>query len=269
MFLGIKHRTVFSFSDPIRYVVQSHRLQPAQTDSQKVLEWQVDVAGAEYGSFYIDGAGDQVRNVTCEGPIEEIAINVSGRVEVSDTKGILKGHKETIPPLAYLRDTPLTKPDPTLRSMAKEASETSDELSRAHVLSAAVSDAITYQSGATQVATTAAQALAQGTGVCQDYAHSLICIARLSGLPARYVSGYLNSTEEVSSDEAGHAWAEIFINELGWVGFDASNRCCPDANYLRLGSGLDAVHAAPIRGITTGASQESMNVQVAVNAGQQ
>jgi transglutaminase-like putative cysteine protease len=126
-----------------------------------------------------------------------------------------------------------------------------------------VSDAIAYRPGTTHAHTTAAEALAQGEGVCQDHAHALIAAARAGGVPARYVSGYLQAGVG-TSDEAAHAWAELFVAGFGWIGFDPANRCCPDARYIRLGSGLDAAYAAPIRGTARGAGAESLDVTVAV-----
>jgi transglutaminase-like putative cysteine protease len=127
-----------------------------------------------------------------------------------------------------------------------------------------VADAIAYRPGATHAHTTAAEALALGEGVCQDHAHALIACARSRGIPARYVSGYLFATQDGVPHEAAHAWAELHVPGLGWVGFDPANRCCPDARYIRLGSGLDAQDAAPIRGIARGGGREAMDVTVAV-----
>lgn len=92
-----------------------------------------------------------------------------------------------------------------------------------------------------------------------------------AGLPARYVSGYLMADDEAgeSQGEAAHAWAEIFIGSLGWIGFDAANACCPNERYIRLGSGLDAQDAAPIRGIAHGIGVELLDVAVAVMSVQQ
>jgi transglutaminase-like putative cysteine protease len=105
--------------------------------------------------------------------------------------------------------------------------------------------------------------------VCQDHAHTLIAAARYCKLPARYVSGYLHASSEGEPHEAAHAWAEIWLEGLGWVGFDAANSCCPDERYVRLGSGLDAQDAAPIRGTTRGGGSESLDVIVAVQLNDQ
>jgi transglutaminase-like putative cysteine protease len=88
-------------------------------------------------------------------------------------------------------------------------------------------------------------------------------------MPARYVSGYLFATEDGAPHEAAHAWAEIWVEGIGWIGFDPANACCPDERYIRLGSGLDAREAAPIRGITQGAGEERLDVTVALEQLQQ
>ena len=138
-----------------------------------------------------------------------------------------------------------------------------------HSLARRISDSLTYETKSTSVTTTARQALESGRGVCQDYAHLLIAACGVVGIPARYVSGYLLASDKLSPDEASHAWAEIYIDNLGWVGFDPANHCCPDENYVRLASGLDAIRAAPIRGISRGTSHERLEVEVAVQMMQQ
>jgi transglutaminase-like putative cysteine protease len=97
----------------------------------------------------------------------------------------------------------------------------------------------------------------------------MIAAARTLEIPARYVSGYLFSGEGDARAEASHAWAELWIEGLGWVGFDASNDCCPDERYIRLGSGFDAIDGAPIRGISQGAGVEKLEVSVDVAQVQQ
>ncbi|MCZ9335514.1 transglutaminase-like domain-containing protein, partial [Klebsiella pneumoniae] len=86
---------------------------------------------------------------------------------------------------------------------------------------------VAYVPGTTDVATAAEAALANGSGVCQDHAHIFISAARLLGVPARYVSGYL-LMEGQSEQTATHAWAEAYVEDLGWVGFDAANGVAPD-----------------------------------------
>ncbi|CAN0590340.1 unnamed protein product, partial [Ectocarpus sp. 12 AP-2014] len=99
--------------------------------------------------------------------------------------------------------------------------------------------------------------------VGQDHAHIFVTAARHMGYPARYVSGYLMMDEQVEQN-ASHAWAEAYVDGLGWVGFDVSNGQCPDARYVRVATGLDYSQAAPISGMRFGDGLESMRVSLMV-----
>lgn len=268
MRLKVSHRTVYNFDAPMRAVVQSHRLTPSQFEGQQVIDWAVDVEGAERGASFRDGAGDWIETVSMLGPVEQMIVEVTGEVETVDLAGVLRGHRETTPPMAYLRPTRATRPDRALADLAAEAVADIAEdavLERAHALMNAVADAIAYTPGETEHGTTAAEALALGRGVCQDHAHALIAAALTLDIPARYVVGYLFASEEDGAHEASHAWAELHVPDLGWVGFDPSNRSCPDERYIRLGSGADATDAAPIRGIAQGAGDEHLEAKVSVD----
>ena len=263
MRLKISHETVYRYGQPIRNLVQSLRLTPSVLEGQKTHEWQIDVSGGVKGPGFRDGAGDWIEGWTVRGPVDHVTVRITGRIDTRDMAGVLRGHREMIHPLTYLRDSPATRPDDALRELAQSVTG-SDPLDLAHQLSASVSDRIAFRPGVTHTGTTASQALALGEGVCQDHTHALTAIARLRGLPARYVSGYLHSTIDGQAHDAAHAWAEIQVEGLGWIGFDAANRCCPDERYVRLGSGLDAADAAPIRGVAMGTGSEDMDVSVRV-----
>jgi len=267
MLLLVDHVTRYTYDRPVRGLVQSHRLTPSRFDGQKALDWQVNVTDGTAGGSFRDGAGDLVQGWTVRGPVSAIEVRVTGRVETTDLVGVLRGHRELVMPACYLNDTPATRADGAIIALAAVAEGADNPLSAAHALSDAVAEAIAYRPGATGARTTAAEALAQAEGVCQDHAHVLIAAARHAGLPARYVSGYLLVLDDAA--EAAHAWAEVHVKGLGWVGFDPANLCCPDDRYIRLGSGLDAQDAAPIRGVSRGPGRESLDVTVAVVADQQ
>jgi transglutaminase-like putative cysteine protease len=269
MILSVLHTTTYRYEAPVRGVVQSHRLTPSAFDGQHLRHWRVEVEGGSEGGAFRDGAGDWIRSWSVRGPVSDITVHVSGEVETTDLAGVLRGHRETVPPEAYLRGTAATRADAALTELAQAAlSGAADALDAAHRLSAAVAEAIAYRPGTTHAHTTAAEALAQGEGVCQDHAHALIAAARAQGVPARYVSGYLMANADGTPHEAAHAWAELLIPGLGWVGFDPANACCPDERFIRLGSGYDARDAAPIRGIARGPGAESLDVTVTVQSQQ-
>jgi len=272
MRLNISHTTRYSYSEPIRRITQSMRLFPTPHAGQTIESWNVEMPEGSEGTQIIDGAGNIVQTHSIENPSDIVEIRVDGVVETSDTNGVLRDHKELIHPLSYLQKTHATRADRAIIEMTNEViSNPEDQITiqKIHDLANRISDALTYETASTSVTTTARQALENGRGVCQDYAHLLISACGVVGVPARYISGYLLASDQLSPDEASHAWAEVYVSDLGWVGFDPANHCCPNENYVRLASGLDANRAAPIRGISRGVSHERLEVEVAVQSMQQ
>jgi transglutaminase-like putative cysteine protease len=129
---------------------------------------------------------------------------------------------------------------------------------------------MTFDVESTDPTTTALQAFKLRRGVCQDYAHIFIGCARSAGIPARYVSGHLLRADGMVAQEAGHAWAEAYVQNLGWVGFDATNAICTTDAHVRVAIGLDYLGAAPVRGTRYGGGLETLSVAVTVDqAGRQ
>ena len=263
MRLKITHETAYSYDTPVEALVQSLRLTPSSHEGQRVGDWRILVEGGQRGAAFRDGAGDWIEGWTVRGPIGTVRVSIDGLVETRDTAGVLRGHRETVHPLVYLRETVATKPDEALTELAHSV-QAQDTLDLAHRLSAAIGEMAEFVPGVTQSQTSAAQFMEQRQGVCQDYAHALITCARVRGLPSRYVSGYLHSDQDGQPHDAAHAWAEVHVGALGWVGFDSANACCPDERYVRLGSGYDAQDAAPVRGMAFGTGAESLDVRVHV-----
>jgi transglutaminase-like putative cysteine protease len=137
------------------------------------------------------------------------------------------------------------------------------DIPRLHALAEIIRGAVTYETGRTDADTKAEEAVEAGHGVCQDHAHIFIAAARLLGYPARYAGGYLMMNDRVEQ-EAGHAWAEIHVAGLGWVGFDVSNAISPDERYVRVATGLDYAETSPVSGMRFGAATESMDVKIQV-----
>jgi transglutaminase-like putative cysteine protease len=100
--------------------------------------------------------------------------------------------------------------------------------------------------------------------VCQDYAHIFITCARSGGVPARFVSGHFFRSDGTVNQAAGHAWAEAYVPDLGWIGFDAANGICTTDAHARVAVGLDYLGAAPVRGTRYGGGTETLTVAVKV-----
>ena len=260
MRLSIRHATTYAYDPPAERCALRLRLYPPSFDSQRVISWKVSVNGQVVPALLSTATGDRESIWTAAAGGAEVAIVAEGEIETRDAAGVVKGLKDTVRPQVYLRPTPLTETDKRIEELAASISGAAKALDQMHGLFNAVAEAVAYKPGATSSSTTAAQALKAGHGVCQDHAHVFIAAARVLKFPARYVVGYLLASEEKLTET--HAWAEAWAPDIGWVGFDPSNRLCPTDRYVRLGCGLDAADAAPIRGNVSGGPKERLSASV-------
>jgi transglutaminase-like putative cysteine protease len=264
MRLRVHHETSYHYDSPVALAIQSLRLTPRSYEGLRIVEWRVWSDRRRDLPVFVDGYGNITHTHAVNYPHSEARVFVEGEVETAATHGIVRGAPEPLPPLFFLRRTPLTAPDAAIEALAGKAAPQGSVLKQLHALLNAVRDAVDYTPGATDSATTASAALAAGAGVCQDHAHIFIACARLLDIPARYIGGYLWTGTESREYEASHAWAEAFVHDLGWVGFDPSNRICPTEAYIRTSVGLDYRSAAPVRGVRRGIGAEKLAVAVKV-----
>jgi transglutaminase-like putative cysteine protease len=192
-------------------------------------------------------------------------------VETRDTQGIVRGAVERFPPSLYLRETPLTAADDAIAQFAASARKAAghDMLGLLHEILDRLHEQMTFDPGPTHAATPAAEAFALKRGVCQDFAHIYITAARNLGVPARYVGGYFARGDGVTVQEAGHAWAEAYVPELGWIAFDAANGICATDAHVRVAIGLDYLGASPLRGTRYGGGSETLTVRLQVQQAMQ
>ena len=268
MRLAVRHITHFEYDSMLDYSVQRLHLTPLNFASQKIVNWDIKTPGIENALNYIDGFGNSVHLVTFEnqrGPIEVIA---EGVVDCLNADGLVKGLDMASPNSVFLRQTVSTKPSEAISDMVKQTLVANMGLPQLHALMGAIHEKVEFVIGATTAQTTAAEAFAKGSGVCQDHTHIFVGAARSIGIPARYVTGYL-VTGVGTSSSAAHAWGEAFVPDLGWVGFDAANGICPTDHYVRVAAGIDAASVTPIRGSRRGGTNETMTVEVRVEIAQQ
>lgn len=264
MRLHVSHLTTYQYDKPVHYALQQVRLTPTSQESQKVVTWNLTVEGGRKQLEFEDQHHNRVTLISLEKDQSAISIRCTGEVETTNQNGI-SGQRLGYAPLWYFkRSTALTKPGPRTHALVKSlGSDARDDVTRLHALSRLVANTVSYEKGKTGTRTTAEDALRAGHGVCQDHAHVFITAARLLGFPARYVSGYLMMKTAVEQD-ASHSWAEAWIANVGWTGFDVSNGISPDEHYVRVATGLDYRDAAPTSGIRIGDAQESMTIAVRV-----
>ncbi|MBA3449158.1 MAG: transglutaminase family protein [Pseudaminobacter sp.] len=262
MRLKITHRTEYHYDLPVGYGLQRLRLIPQGGDTQSVLSWSLTIDGAREEVQFADQFGNETRLVSIEGDPRIVSVEAAGEVETHDTNGVAGLHQGFSPLWLFEQETPLTASGEAVRDLAASIGSGPD-IERLHRLMGTIGDRVAYSIGATDATTVAEDALAQGSGVCQDHAHIFASAARLIGFPARYVSGYL-MMDATPEQAASHAWAEAHVKGLGWVAFDVANGISPDERYVRLATGRDFRDAAPVSGIRLGQAAEQLAVRITV-----
>lgn len=266
MRIRISHETVYRYEEPARGIIQTLRLTPRNHDGQYVESWRIDVSENCQLDQHEDAFGNITHVFSAEGPLSELSVLVEGEVDTQDTNGVVIGTIERFPPSLYLRETPLTRADPAIAEFAKLSQRTAGQpLAILHDLLERVHGEIVFDGVPTQTTTTAVESFALKRGVCQDLTHIFIAAARSIAVPARYIGGHFQRADGVTKQDAGHAWAEAFVPDLGWVAFDAANGICGTDAHVRVAVGLDYLGAAPVRGTRFGGGGEALDVAVRVN----
>lgn len=267
MLLTISHSTSYEYANPTKYGLQHLRMRPQTMRGQNILSWNIEIEGAAIQAEFVDHFQNNVCLSKLDPNAKSVRIHCHGTVETDDIQGVIGCHKGYDPLWLYKKQTSLTEMGPNSRALLKPIIKEIDldnPVVSMHRLSAAIAEAVPFKTGMTTSSTTADEAIGLAAGVCQDHTHIILSLARHLGLPARYVSGYLMMNDRIDQ-EAGHAWAEIYLERLGWVGFDVSNGISPDARYVRVATGLDYLSAAPVTGLLFRTSSANKANSMVVN----
>lgn len=266
MRLTVEHSTRYTFSRPLTDVIQLLRLTPLSCLSQTVLDWRLDVQCDARLREHRDGYGNVIHMLYVNQPVTELLITAKGTVITEDRAGVVQGLPGDLPSEVFRRPTPLTQGDAAMQQLASDIrSRTSDSLTFLHDLNTELNRRLRFETDITHSATTAVEAFAAGGGVCQDFSHIFIAVARSAGIPARYVSGHLYRRDGQDRQPASHAWIEAWVTDLGWVAFDPANGVCGDDAYVRVAAGLDYHETAPVVGTRRGGGKETVSVDVRVS----
>ena len=270
MHIFVNHRTHYRFSEPQARLIQLLRLTPSSHEGQTIVDWRIDVDCDARLKHSRDGYGNDVTMLYVDGPIEHLGISVTGEVLTVDRAGLVGGTVETLPPLLFTQMTPLTRACSDILALVRDVEgEGGSALDRAHRLNHVVHHRLRFDADRAVADRDAATVIADGHGIGMDFAHVFIAAARAMGIPARFVSGYLYCDDaDDPHRHAPHGWAEAFIEDYGWIGFDPAYEICPHEAYVRVAIGLDYREAAPISGARVGGGQELLEVGVRIGPAQ-
>lgn len=271
MKLSVFYETSYSYSHPAKKLIQLLRLTPLSFSGQNVLEWRIDVDCDAHLREGRDGYGNITHMLYVDRPVDHLKVSVTGKVLTEDRAGTVTAVPNDLPPLVFLRPTELTFCDKPLRELVAALDhQGGTPLDKLHRLTALIHTRMGFDTSSTDTGTTAGESFSAGHGVCQDFAHIFIAVARASGIPARYISGHLFRRDGAVLQEAAHAWAEAWVEDLGWVAFDPTNGISADDAHIRVAAGLDYQDAAPFAGARSGGGEEQLKVEVQVReAGRQ
>jgi transglutaminase-like putative cysteine protease len=265
MRLRIAHSTVYRYDPPAAGAIQVLRLSPRNHEGQYVVRWRIDVSPDARLAAHDDAFGNITHVFTADGPLSELRVEVDGEVETQNTDGVVRGTVERFPPSLFLRDTALTQADAAICEFAQiiRASANGQTLAELHALLDRLHGELIYEPDPTRAAT-AAEAFERKRGTPVGLTHVFIGAAHSLGIPARFVRGYFRQPA-AGGEQSSHAWAEAYVADLGWVGFDPASGLCPTDAHVRVAVGLDALGAAPMRGTRYGVSGETLEVAIKVN----
>ncbi|HEY3586571.1 MAG TPA: transglutaminase family protein [Myxococcaceae bacterium] len=262
MRLEIVHSTQYRYTGPIAESVMELRLRPMDGAGQRCLDFALELSPAIKPRSYTDGYGNTVHYFNIVKPHTRLTITSRSTVETGlppDVQGeelvqdFLR-FRHPVNDVAGVRE--LAAMHTGREPRTPEAVEGAlDELTRT------IHRNFTYDRAVTNVYSSVDEVLALRAGVCQDFAHLFVAVARAMGIPARYVSGYLHLQGAGGATTASHAWAEGWVPGKGWIGYDATRPVRTSADHVRLAVGRDYTDAAPTRGVYVGSATGSMSVR--------
>ncbi len=285
MLLTVRHETRFHYQPAVRESVMELWIQPQQNGRQRLTKFFIELEPAAQLFSYTDFLGNAVYHFDIPQAHSQLVISSTANVETTPQlhtpTGLGAGEWELIhgdqtadryfdflQPHGFARPTPRLDAFITLHEL--DALRLNDPLTAMRRLSEALYNAINYKTGVTAVDSPIDDALAAGSGVCQDFAHVMIAIVRSWGIPARYVSGYLftnRSAGDRSDPDATHAWVEVFLPSWGWIGLDPTNDIIAGERHIRVAIGRDYADAPPSRGVYKGEAASELAVAVSVREG--
>jgi transglutaminase-like putative cysteine protease len=263
MRLKIEHITTFTYDKLISEAYTEMCLRPMDAAGQHCLSFSLSTEPHDEQLKYRDRFGNEISHFDVIQPHQKLVVAARSEVLTPDTFIQQMDALSPLDEFDYLQGSPYA---PIIAEIAQigDANEvTGDPKASALAIMSHIHATLRYEKGATDVTTTAGQALALGRGVCQDFSHLMLAACRSRMIPSRYVSGYLYNN---GYSAASHAWVDVFIHGEGWISLDPTHNRAQTGEYVRVAIGRDYGDVPPTRGIFVGNARENMDVSVTVRA---
>ncbi len=279
----IEHRSRYSYTAPVQQCVMLLCLEPRENRGQRLLDFEIETQPPANLNRETDCFGNtrhlldlhqthQILEITTRSTVETVpAPPLPAHLHTGAWEEI-RSRRESCAEWDFTHPSALVRPSPTLTEFVDRhgIAPMDDPLASLLQLSHTLHDCLQYIPGSTTAESPVEHIIETGRGVCQDYAHLMIAIARSWDIPARYVSGYLNPTDlsgASAPSNATHAWVECRLPELGWVGFDPTNQSfAGEGGKVHIAVGRDYHDVSPTRGVLQGGGETHLEVDVRVRA---
>lgn len=255
-------------------------MNPRSDGNQRCLRFELAISPEARTYKYVEAPGNIVHFFDIPGRHVQLAITAEAVVEVHPPSKLperlsteawaeLDQIAQTTDAYDMLLPGELTMPSQHLRDFMEsiDARRRDDPLTVIRHIKRSIYESFRYKPESTEVDSHIDEALSKGEGVCQDFSHIMLAIVRELGVPARYVSGYLfhqgNGIGRATPD-ATHAWVEVLMPGLGWVGLDPTNNMLGDGRHIRVAIGREYSDVTPTRGVFKGDAASQLDVEVKV-----
>jgi len=282
MIYSVRHTTTFRYQPAVRESVMEVRMQPRSEAHQRCLSFTLDVSPAANITQYRDSTGNTVHHFDIAGSHTEVKVIAQSTVQVEGLPAPRSSEAGDWADLDAMTDaddywemmlpSEFARSSEALEQLAKElkVERRGGPLEVLTQLNEGIYNSFAYVPNSTKVDSPIEEALLSRQGVCQDFAHIMIALARSHRIPSRYVSGYLfhreeNGHQDRSLEGASHAWVEAFVPRLGWTAFDPTNNLIGGDRHIRVAIGRDYADVPPTRGVHKGEALSELSVAVTVS----
>lgn len=280
---AIKHLTTFKYQTPVTESVMELRMRPSSDGTQRCLQFEVTVQPRARVFAYRDSLGNWIHHFNLPERHDQLALVARAQVDLDERpplpSAIETGAWRAVEAWAEAGDewdfrqpsqfTPWSDPLVAFAdSLGPIVQRRTDPLTTVREVMEAIYRGFEYAPKSTRVDSPIGEALANRRGVCQDFTHIMLAVLRRLGLPCRYVSGYIapraSGTDPRAATIATHAWVEVRLPELGWIGVDPTNNIEAGRRHIRVAIGRDYADVPPTRGIFKGRTSSTLSVSVEV-----
>ena len=282
MLLAVRHSTRYQYDRPVRESVMELWMQPQKRSNQRLISFELELDPAAQLFSYADTFGNAVYHFDIPQPHDRLTITARSAVETEPPPalpdGLDRGEWDRLKSdfvqgehFDFLRPHGFAGHTEALAAFVAEKNldelRVRDPLRALLDLNHAIYEAFAYEAGVTRADSPIDDVLKARRGVCQDFAHVMLAICRDWGIPARYVSGYLFTDRKAgdrSDPDATHAWVEVFLPSLRWIGFDPTNNIIATERHIACAVGRDYSDVPPSRGVYKGEAESELAVGVTV-----